>query len=174
MLNSIQKLDKHKDKLWHDDGQRTDLHHIKITACNSKSNPWWYAVKYKLHRNIIAWILFYPIAACASGTARQIYMPYGSSSLQSPGYPYILPDYLSCNWIITTDPGQVCLRVCLSTYTVNRLSLVFLVRYSSILIGFWMPDCLFANLFSIYIASVRNLCLSFCLANIPLLFRFGQ
>ena len=88
-------------------------------------------------KEALSWYACCLFPACASGTARQIHVTSGSSSLQSPGYPYILPEYLTCNWVITTLPGQawtslylsVCPLVCFFEHVCKFVCLFVCVSF---------------------------------------------
>ncbi len=46
--------------------------------------------------------------ACYGGSARELVSTGSPQNLISPGYPYVLPGYLHCRWVIRSeDPQEV-------------------------------------------------------------------
>ena len=46
------------------------------------------------------------LSACTSGSASQIIVD-DRGGLESPGYPYDVPEHLSCRWLFTAADDQV-------------------------------------------------------------------
>ena len=50
--------------------------------------------------------------ACTSGSASQVVVD-GRGGIQSPGYPYDVPEHLSCRWLLKSSDDQVSMQVVL-------------------------------------------------------------
>ena len=50
--------------------------------------------------------LFSILAACTSGSASVIEAD-GKGEIKSPGYPYDVPEHLSCRWLLEAPADQV-------------------------------------------------------------------
>ena len=52
--------------------------------------------------------------ACTSGSASQV-MVDGRGGIQSPGYPYDVPEHLSCRWLLKSTDDQVSVLIVLTS-----------------------------------------------------------
>ena len=50
--------------------------------------------------------------ACTSGSASQV-MVEGRGGIQSPGYPYDVPEHLSCRWLLKSTDDKVSMQIVL-------------------------------------------------------------
>ena len=97
------------------------LLNLSLTQLNSKhfsrSSKWsstsWnpnrrtpYGIRLSILKPLFRLFYFINHAACTSGSASVL--PVGQQAeLTSPGYPYDVPEHLSCRWLLEAPEGQV-------------------------------------------------------------------
>ena len=59
-----------------------------------------------LFRKLLQHSAVLPFTACTSGSTSQV-MVDGRGGIQSPGYPYDVPEHLSCRWLLEGPADQV-------------------------------------------------------------------
>ena len=72
--------------------------------------PWIYHPVVMFLFNLISLVLtfwyFFKLTACTSGSA-SVLQAGDKAELKSPGYPYDVPEHLSCRWLLEAPTGQV-------------------------------------------------------------------